>query len=100
VSGIKFYYDKDRVRKSGKFIYFWELKDYIKPNEWGDLSSTLYVQLDCSVFRYKYLKFQTYNKSMGEGKMTTDMTPPDEWSYPKPESVIEYFHNKVCEEHQ
>ena len=42
-NGIKFYYDKDRVRKSGKFIYFWELVDYIKPNEWGNLSTTTYV---------------------------------------------------------
>ena len=33
--GSKYYYDKDRVRKSGKYIYFWELVDYIKPMEGG-----------------------------------------------------------------
>jgi len=75
IFGSKFHYDKDRVRKSGKYLYFWMLTDYIKPTEYGDLSETKYIQLDCSVFRYKNLKFQTYNKSMGEGKMTTDMTP-------------------------
>jgi len=31
VSGDKYYYDKDRVRKSGKYIYFWELQDFLKP---------------------------------------------------------------------
>jgi hypothetical protein len=31
VDGVKYYYDKDRVRKSGKYLYFWELLDYIKP---------------------------------------------------------------------
>ena len=32
--------------------------------------------------------------------MTDEWTPPDEWEYPKPESVIEDMYNKVCEEHQ
>ena len=100
VDGRKFYYDKDRIRKRGKLLYVWVLVDYIKPSEWGDLSSTTYVQLDCSIFRFKRLKYLTYNKSMGEGKMTTDYTPPDEWEYPKPNTSGETFYNKVCEEHQ
>ena len=45
----KYYYDKDRVRKSGKYIYFWELFDWIELTE-GGLSSTCYVQIDCSIF--------------------------------------------------
>ena len=49
MSGSKFYYDKDRVRKSGKYIYFWELFDWIELTE-GGLSSTCYVQIDCSIF--------------------------------------------------
>jgi len=100
VIGDKYYYDKDRVRKSGKFIYFWELVDYIKPNEWGNLSTTTYVQLECSIFRFNWLKFQTYNKSMGEGNMTTDLTPKEEWEYPQPKSSIEVMYKKICEEHQ
>ena len=88
VSGDKFYYDKDRIRKSGKFLYVWELIDYIKPIG-GYLSSTRYVELDCSIFRFKRLKFQSYNKSMGEGNPTSDLTPKDKWEYPKPNSVVE-----------
>ena len=49
VTGDNIYYDKDRVRKSGKYLYFWELHDYIKPIR-GDLSGKSYVQLDCSIF--------------------------------------------------
>ena len=98
--GSEYYYDKDRVRKRGKFLYYWRLTDYIKPTQWGDLSSTTYFQLDCSILRSKGLKFITYNKSMGEGKITTDMTPPDEWDYSPPDSVDEFVNNKICEEHQ
>ncbi len=97
----KFYYDKDRVRKSKKYLYFWELTDYIKPNPYGYLSTTSYTELDCSIFRFKWLKLQYYNKSMGEGeKGRDDITPPDEWNYPRPNSSGETLYNKVCEEHQ
>ena len=99
VSGIKYYYDKDRIRKSGKYLYFWDLIDSIKPIK-GDLSSTTYVQLDCSIFRFKTLKRQFYKNSMGEGEMTGDFTPLDEWKYPQLDSVIEVMYNKICEEHQ
>ena len=99
VSGNKYYYDKDRIIKSGKFIYFWELTDYIKPTGSGDLSTTTYIELDCSVLRYKWLKLQFYNKSLGEGEMTTDMTPPDNWLNLQPKSLIESMYKKICEEH-
>jgi len=100
LGGVIFYYDKDRVRKSGKYLYFWELIDYIKPDKWGDLSTTTYVQLDCSIFRFKNLKHQFYNKSMGEGKMTGEWTPKDKWEYPQPNTTGEGLYKKICEEHQ
>ena len=98
--GNKWYYDKDTVRKIGKFLYFWELTDYIKPDDlWGYLSSTKYIQLDCNIIRFKVLKIQTYNKSMGEGENDMDFTVKEEWTYPKPNSVREVMYNKICEEH-
>ena len=57
-------------------------------------------ELDCSIFRYKILKSQFYKNSMGEGEMIGDYTPPNEWKYPRPDSIGELIHNKVCEEHQ
>ena len=103
VNGDKFYYDKDRVRKRGKYLYLWELFDSVKRSPTGDLSFTSYTQLDCSIFRYKTLKLQSYNKSMGRGIMTTDKTPKGErgeWKYPQPESTFEIMFNKICEEQQ
>ena len=99
-SGNNFYYDKDRIRKSGKYLYFWELIDYLKPDNWGNLSVTRYVQLDCSILRHKFLKFHRYNNSMGKGKLNGSSTPKDEWDYPPPNSVDEIVCNFVCEKHQ
>ena len=65
-----------------------------------DISSIQYEQLDCSIFRVKTLKYISYDKSMGEGTPRSEITPPDEWRYPQPNTVIEFMFNKVCEEHQ
>ena len=100
VSGNKYYYDKDRIKINGKFIYFWELLDYISPTGSGDLSTTTYIELDCSILRYKWLKLQFYDRPLGEGEMTTDMTPPDKWLKLQPKSLIESMYKKICEEHQ
>ena len=99
LSGSNVYYDKVSVRKSGKYILFWYLQNS-KPTKFGDLSATKHTKLDCSLFRFKYLRFRTFNKSMGEGNMTSDYTPKDEWWYPPPDSIVEYVYNKICEEHQ
>ena len=100
VEGDKLYYDKDRVRKNGKYLYFWELTDYLKPTEGGDFSVTAYTELDCSIFRFKTLTFQSYDKSMGKGEMKINFTPKDEWGYPPPNSMVEVMFNKICEEFQ
>ena len=102
IRGNKYYYDKDRVRKSGKYLYLWYLKDYLKPID-GEMSGTSYVQLDCSIFRFKLLKIHFYKKSMGEGNTDYENTPKGEqgeWTYPQRNSVSEILYNKVCEEHQ
>jgi hypothetical protein len=93
VDGDKYYYDKDRVIKSGKYHYFWMLTDYLKPMGGEFLSVTRYTQLDCSIFRYK-------ESSISSIIMIGEMTLRDEWKYPQPESTLETLLNKVCEEHQ
>jgi len=97
--GIEYYYDKDRLRKSGKYLYFWRLQTFTEPIG-GNLSGIRYVQLDCSIFRFKQLNIQMFNKPMGEGEKTLEFTPPDEWKYPPPKSIMGYFYNRICKKHQ
>tara|TARA_B110000438_G_scaffold8093_1_gene7930 strand:+ start:206 stop:505 length:300 start_codon:yes stop_codon:yes gene_type:complete len=99
VIGDKFYYDKDRVRKNRKYLYVWVLTDFLKPIQ-EYFSSIIYRELDCSIFRYKYLNETFYKKSMGEGESRTLENPPDKWRYPQPKSSYESLFNEICEEHQ
>ena len=97
--GRKYYYDKDRVRKNGKVLYFWLLIDLPRPLM-ETSSVTTHTELDCSIFRYKKLNTQFLRNQMGGGGIINEFTPKDEWIYPKTNSVFESLYNKICKEHQ
>jgi hypothetical protein len=96
--GDSYYVDFERIRKHGGYVYFWRLSDYLKPTEFGDLSSKNYFQGDCKLFRYKGLSYSFYKEPMGGG--TGDVSEPPEghkgWKYPSPNSTIETVLKSVC----
>lgn len=95
VMGVSFYVDFDRIRKHDGYVYYWRLFDYLKPSQYGDLSSKMYVQGDCKQFRYKRLSFSFHKEPMGGGIGETG-TPPDDWKYPPPNSAVEQILKSVC----
>ena len=94
--GINFYVDFDRIRKVDGYVYYWVLTDYLKPTETGHLSSKIYFQGDCKLFRIKFLSVSHHKEPMGEG--TGDSYSPEnpEWDYPYPDSVMETILKTVC----
>ena len=100
VLGDEYYVDFKEIRKSNGYVYYWQLTDYSEPTSLGILSSKIYVQGDCNIFRYAYLSGTFHKKSMGKGEMKTNFTPKDEWGYPSPNSMVEVMFNKICEEFQ
>ena len=97
INGTIIYVDFERIRKQGGFVYYWAIKNYPEPSPYGDLSSKVYYQVDCELFRYKYLSDSYYKKLMGKGEKTGGSNKPDkEWSYPSPESAQEHVLESVC----
>ena len=96
--GVNTYYvDFERIRKHDGFVYFWDLRDYLKPTGTGVLSSKVYNQGDCKSFRYKYLSDSYYNQPMGNGDKTGGSNKPGkEWIYPSPNSSMETVLKSVC----
>ena len=97
--GHKMYYDKDSIRKSENYIYFWELYNLPKLVKGVLYSSKSYVKLDCSILRYKFLSWHYHKKPMAEG-LGVDDNPSDEWRIPTPNGMGETFYKKICGEHQ
>ena len=92
------YLDFDRIRKVDGYVYYWVLGDYLKPITGMYLSSKIYHQGDCKLFRFKFLSSTFFTQPMGEGIGETKNLPYKmrDWRYPQPKSHHEYNLQKVC----
>ena len=98
-SGDSHYIDADRIKENGGYVYFWAMTDYLKPDEYGDMSNQMYFQGDCGVMRVKVLSFIFYSQPMGNGAGESSVPVPETagWNYVPPGSIIETTLNMVCD---
>jgi len=102
VKGYDYYVDFDRIKKSGNYIYFWELWNFKNPVTkalgFTDIfrSAKMYTQGDCSIFRKKFLKVQMHSNKMGIGVPAVIEGDEKEWSYPNPETISEQILKSAC----
>jgi hypothetical protein len=89
------YIDLGRIRKNDGYIYFWVLADYLKPND-GYISTKMYLQGDCKLFRLKYLTFIFHKEPMGKGDFNRYNEPDKEWTYPNPNGLSEITLKAAC----
>jgi hypothetical protein len=90
------YVDFERIRRVDGYVYFWNMFDYPKINEFGNFSVQRYDQGDCKLFRYKMLSVSAHKKPMGGGTGEVHNVPDKEWTYPPPSSSIESILKSVC----
>ena len=95
-SGDTFYVNFEKIRKHDGYVYFWVLRDNLKPTSFGDLSEKRYLQGDCKLFRYKDLSISFHKEPMGGGTGITKTPKNPKWKYPSPNSVGEIILKSVC----
>ena len=104
VDGDTYYIDKDTIKENNRYVYWWEMGDFITPYTTfvmftevaGIMSEKSYKEGDCGVVRYKNLSVIYYTQSMGKGEGLDNMVSLD-WVYPPPDSVYGYILNYVCD---
>ena len=90
------YLDFDSVRYKGSFVYFWKLRDYEK-DIYEEMSSKVYIEGDCSLFRYRFLIDKYYTLPMGQGMPSViNDIPETEWTSPSANALSYLFLTKVC----
>ena len=89
------YIDAKRIRKTGEYVYYWILGDYLKPMD-GILSAKTYYQGDCKLFRYKSLSGSFHKEPMAGGSSVNYSPKNPNWKYPPSNSVIEQILKSYC----
>jgi hypothetical protein len=95
-SGDTFYVDFDSVKVNGN-VYYWQLVDYLKPDQWGDLSAKTLYETNCNIpQKDRVLSALYYTQPMGEGSTSTTDNKPREWKYLVFNSAGEEASNRAC----
>ena len=98
LNGLSFYVDMNNIKESKGQVYFWELIDYNKKDEYGDKSAKIYIQGDCINLKFKWLKLSYHKDEMGKGNVK--IQPPSNlvagWQYPKINSTSMVILDFVC----
>ena len=89
------YIDPKRIRKTGGYVYYWTLGDYLKPMD-GILSAKTYRQGDCKSLRYKNLSYSFHKEPMGKDFVVSNDLEDPKWGYPPPNSSTETVLQSVC----
>ena len=95
--GNTWYVDFKKIRKYDGYVYYWYLSDLLKPSENGDVSSKIYQQGDCKLFRSKFLGEIYFKGPMGTGDVLHSSNKPQkEWTIPAPNSAFDTILKSVC----
>jgi hypothetical protein len=95
--GTTFYIDVLRIAKNDRYVYFWELIDYLKPTENGVFSHKVFAQADCKIIKKRIVSFSSYKKPMGAGNGLPYEAKNPKWMQPSPGSAMETMVKSACE---
>ena len=97
VKGSTFYLDFARIKINNENIFHWVLRDYLKPDTYGDISSISLQEVDCNIPRKVRKIYATYHtQPMGRGDPSTVSPKTRDWDYPPPNSIGEMITEHVC----
>jgi hypothetical protein len=95
-NGDIFYIETDTIKENDGYVYFWQLSDYLLPLQGTFMSSKVYKQGDCGIYRHKILSYIVYKESMGKDA-GLQIEGEDEWIYNSSGTVAYIVLDYVCD---
>ena len=68
-NGYDFYIDIKTIEDNNNSIFFWQLINYKKKDEYGDMSARIYIKGNCRNFQFKWLKVAYHKLLMAADKV-------------------------------
>ena len=97
-NGYDFYIDIKTIEDKDNSIFFWQLINYNKKDEYGDMSARIYIKGNCKNFQFKWLKVAYHKLLMAKDKVQA-AKPSDVvtgWQSAIPKSTSHTVINYVC----
>lgn len=91
-----FHFDVDALRENNEFVKIWELVDFEKINEFGDLSSKDLKEFHCTNENSRTLSNIYYSGKMGSGNINSSSNKPSNWKPIAPETVNQQLWKVAC----
>ena len=90
--------DMETIIESKGFVYFWELIDYTKEDEYGDKSAKIYIEADCIKYKFKWVKLSYHKEAMAkdEVKVQSPSYLVADWQFPHQNSTSMIVLDFVC----
>lgn len=68
-NGYDFYVDIKTITDNSNIIFFWQLINYNKKDEYGDMSAKIYIKGNCKNLQFKWLKLAYHKLLMAKDKV-------------------------------
>ena len=97
-NGYDFYVDIQTIQNYNNIIFFWQLINYKKKDEYGDMSAKIYIKGNCKNFQFKWLKV-AYHKLLMAKDQVQEKKPSDivaGWQSALPDSTSYAVIDYVC----
>ena len=95
IDGDVSYVDLSSIKKVGNNVFYFNLMDYVKPSNQGDLSAKNYFEVNCLDLSHRYIKDFYYKEPMGNGEYTI-FDEIGEWENNTKGSIGEKVRKFVC----
>ena len=96
INGNVFYVDTSSLKRVGNNVFYFVMNDYVKPNEFGDLSNRIYMEVNCINLDYRFLKDFYYQEPMGNGEPSTIFDKEGKWEVTSEGSIGKSIRKFVC----
>ena len=96
INGDVFYIDTSSIKKNGSKVFYFLMYDFAKPTKFGDLSSRVYMEVNCLNLDFRFLKDFYYQEPMGNGKPSSIYDKVGKWEVTGKGSIGEVIRKFAC----
>ena len=97
-NGHTFYVDMSNIKEKKNDIFFWQLINYVKKDEYGDLSAKILTKANCITYKLKWIKISYHKEYMAKDHviLKKPSTTVSGWQLPHRLSASKKVLEYVC----